>query len=71
MVDIREKAVTDNDRVAEIVAFATEDLRHVYRRAPGQKRPAAPDVGDSPMLLIAVEREVVVGGVEYFVQPES
>lgn len=71
MIDIREKAVTDNDAVAEIVALATEDLRRVYRRAPCQNGLAAPEGGDILMSLVAVKGEIVIGVVEYCVQHES
>jgi len=70
MVDIREKTVTDNDRVAEIFALATADLRRVYRRTKDTTK-SATVVEDAPVSLVAVEGETIIGVVEYCTGPDS
>ncbi|MVF23016.1 GNAT family N-acetyltransferase [Methylocaldum sp. BRCS4] len=71
MVYIREKLATDNGSVADIVALATADLRSVYRRARSAATSPTPDNEDSPLSLVAVEGETIVGVVEYCVRSES
>ena len=65
MADIREKIAADEDRVAEIVALATKELRSVYVLSP-RRVPSASQREDSvSTFLVAVEENVVAGVVEY------
>jgi N-acetylglutamate synthase-like GNAT family acetyltransferase len=70
MVEVREQAAADGEQVTEIVALATEDLRRVYGPAPRHKQTSTPEE-DRPMTLVAVERNIVVGVIEYCVRPDE
>ncbi|BBA32002.1 GCN5-related N-acetyltransferase domain protein [Methylocaldum marinum] len=68
-MEIREK--TNTDDVAEVVTLATEDLRRVYRRAPTIDGFSSLDAEQEVVSLVAVERSVIVGVVEYCREADS
>ena len=70
MIQIREKAVTDKHRVAEIIDLATADLRRVYRRATNTGTPGV-NAEITPITLVAVEASLIVGVVDYCIEPDS
>ncbi len=69
MAEIREKI--DTDDVAEVVALATEELRSVYRRATNVDSSVMPKTEQHVASLVAVERELIVGVVEYCRKADS
>jgi len=70
MPEVREKAAIDEDQIGELISLATKELRQVYRRAAvATSNGTKPD--DTPASLVAVEREVVVGVIEYTLGPDS
>lgn len=64
MVQTRWKTAADSGQINEIIAFATEDLRRVYRPVPRGDETASREEGQ-PMTLVAVEGDAVVGVVDY------
>lgn len=70
MIQIREKAVTDKHRVAEIIDLATADLRRVYRRSTNTGKPGV-NAEITPITLVAVEADLIVGVVDYCIEPDS
>lgn len=71
MVDIREKLIADEGRVAEIIALATKELRRVYAPASSGEGTATQHRDCRPISLVAVIGNVVAGVVEYHVRHDE